>query len=277
MKQKNDILCSADIKAKLLQIIRSFKNVYPPVKLSHPYIDDMGIQYDILVYPKGKGWYLMSNACGDNAPVCVLENLTASELLYLYRDMALASVKDNEECYMDDDMGYNEHKWNIDAANCLRHVGNAFSIAPRKVASIRIRQILEKVESGTEIKFDFYDKTAPDILPLPYILNADRMLGMTYDEVKNICRIVVTEEKFFGKIKIGCIDNFDDTVAVLTFNESLIGNNLIPDWEDYYTEPGCTLPDDSVLWLEAWLEAYDRKNTQKKCKQTHTIRKRNRK
>lgn len=277
MKKKNDILRSADIKTKLLQIIRSFKNVYPPVKLSHPYIDNMGIQYDILVYPKGKGWYLMSNDCGDDAPLCVLENLTASELLYLYRDMVLAKAKDMDEFYMNDYVDYDEHKWSIDAADSLRRIGNAFNITPRQVASVRIRQILEKVKSDTEIKFDFYSKTAPDILPLPYILNADRMLGMTYDNVKNISRIVVTEEDFCGKIRIGCIDNFDDTVTVLTFNESLIGDNLIPDWEDYYTEPGCTLPDDSVLWLEAWLEAYHRKNTQKKCKQTHTTRKRNRK
>ena len=277
MKQKNDILRSADIKTKLLQVIRSFKNVYPPVRLSHPYIDDMGVQYNLLVYPEGRGWYLMSSACGLDVPLCVLENLTASELLWVYRDMVLHGEKQIEDDYQTCKQEDAIPEWSMEAVDSLRHIGCAFGVTPRQVASVRIRQILEKVKSGTEIKFNFYDKTIPDILPLPYILNADRMLGMTYDNVKNISRIVVTEENFCGKIRIGCIDNFDDTVAVLTFNESLIGDNLIPDWEDYYTEPGCTLPDDSVLWLEAWLEAYDRKNTQKKCEQTHTTRKRNRK
>lgn len=256
--EKNILLSGTDIKKSLLETIGRQNPALTPLTVTRPWISDQGFSYDRIEYLDDevfKGFYLTDSANGTNNPTaCPLENLTASDLLYLLQDFV---IKEGEALTQDYDGFTGKPEiadWAADAVQHLSEAATAFSISAREAACRFIFDcltILIGKEKGNgravKVNFNFEDI---EYLPLPYTIELDTFQGLVPENTGAINDLTV---KGTGTLPYGLkgkenryIDAYCDDETCIRILETDI-HTLWPVHRE--------IPDEAIFNLERWMNA----------------------
>jgi len=241
-----------DLKRQTIRNITTASRAFLPLRISNPVHDGLGCMFGIL--DRSKVWQdglsLFDNMEGDfrNPAEMPVNQLCPSALDGILRDCLAAEreslVRDYAECAE----GGRLIEWASDALSLLGTETTMSGWTRRTEACAFIYQVLSRLEGP--LALDIEDAE----LPFPYIITADSFLGLEPREIAAFCTLEVLEKED-GRITIMAGTKGHDgqvyDLAVLCATLTNIGMESGRAEND----PGMYLPDESVFFLEEWLNA----------------------
>lgn len=250
------------IKQKLLELIQSTPSDIQ-VRISNPVWDENGCEYGILAKSTFDGRPVLldlHNSPDINPREYPVGQLPPSVLLDILRDCVTAEgetlLGDYDACAERGRLT----EWAEDAISQLARSRKAFRHSRKETACRFIHEVMGAATGP--VRLDIYKDDIT--LPYPYTITVDHFLGLEPETIRDFNTIerVRTDGnglvlRIVWKVNADALEPKGQTLR-------LTERNLEPFWSDPDNDMGLTLPDESIYYLEGWLNALQNKESNKK-------------